>query len=312
MAGAIAAGLHEGSRSEYLAQYVFSMFGTSVPVLHQEDHGIDLFCSLTERKGQRAWPVAYYSVQVKSTADPWLFEGADSVQWLLRYPAPLLLCVVDKSSARLRLYQLTARFQAAVLTDLPARLALVPGQPGDGRVRIGWDADGNLLLGAPILEFTISELLDDERFSLFSAILRFWVLNDMDNIRRQQMGTRSASGPSRYKTNEIPPGPTGTFSMMLVPPDARTAAEATAADHLDWLARIMLTDGDRLGALLAALLLRHLIPQSDLRTPGKPAPEDLYMRLREGGRLDAAAGTATSDYVAAPIDKLLTKLQEYL
>ena len=132
MAGAIAAGLHEGSRSEYLAQYVFSMFGTSVPVLHQEDHGIDLFCSLTERKGQRAWPVAYYSVQVKSTADPWLFEGADSVQWLLRYPAPLLLCVVDKSSARLRLYQLTARFQAAVLTDLPARLALVPGQPGDG------------------------------------------------------------------------------------------------------------------------------------------------------------------------------------
>jgi hypothetical protein len=78
--GAIAAGLHEGSRSEYLAQYVFSMFGTSVPVLHQEDHGIDLFCSLTERKGRRAWPVAYYSVQVKSIGDPWLFEGADSVQ----------------------------------------------------------------------------------------------------------------------------------------------------------------------------------------------------------------------------------------
>ncbi len=74
----------------------------------------------------------------------------------------------------------------------------------------------------------------------------------------------------------------------------------------------MLTDGDRLGALLAALLLRHLIPRSDLRTPGKPAPEDLYMRLREGGRLDAAAGTTASDYVAAPIDKLLTKLQEYL
>jgi hypothetical protein len=68
VAGAIATGLHEGSRSEYLAQYVFSMFGTSVPVLHQEDHGIDLFCSLTERKGRRSWPVAYYSVQVKSTA----------------------------------------------------------------------------------------------------------------------------------------------------------------------------------------------------------------------------------------------------
>ena len=101
--------------------------------------------------------------------------------------------------------------------------------------------------------------------------------------------------------------------MVLVPPDARAiAAEASAADHLDLLARVMLTDGDRLGALLAALLLRHLDPpKADLSTPGKPAtPEDLYMQLREDGQLDAAAGMATADYVAAPIDKLLTKLQE--
>ena len=40
MVGAIAANLHEGSRSEYLAQYVFASFGTAVPVPHQEDTGI--------------------------------------------------------------------------------------------------------------------------------------------------------------------------------------------------------------------------------------------------------------------------------
>jgi hypothetical protein len=77
--GAIAANFHEGSRSEYLAQYVFSAFGTSVPVPHQEDHGIDLVCTLTERKGQLAWPVADYSVQVKSTDGPWEFSTPDSV-----------------------------------------------------------------------------------------------------------------------------------------------------------------------------------------------------------------------------------------
>ena len=32
--GSIAPNLHEGSRSEYLAQYVFSSFGTAVPVPH--------------------------------------------------------------------------------------------------------------------------------------------------------------------------------------------------------------------------------------------------------------------------------------
>jgi hypothetical protein len=92
----IASNYHEGGRSEYLAQYVFSAFGTSLPVLRQEDHGIDLYCTLTERKGPMAWPYAHYSVQVKSTADPWHFEGRDVVDWLLDYPAPLLFCIVSK------------------------------------------------------------------------------------------------------------------------------------------------------------------------------------------------------------------------
>ena len=58
MPGAIAANLHEGSRSEYLAQYIFASFGTAVSVPHQEDSGIDLYCTLTERIGSRAWPIS--------------------------------------------------------------------------------------------------------------------------------------------------------------------------------------------------------------------------------------------------------------
>ena len=99
MVGAIAPNLHEGSRSEYLAQYVFASFGTAVSVPHQEDSGIDLYCTLTERVGSRAWPRAYFSVQVKSTMDPWILDGKDSVQWLAEHPLPFFLCVVDKSSA---------------------------------------------------------------------------------------------------------------------------------------------------------------------------------------------------------------------
>ena len=70
MVGSIPANLHEGSRSEYLAQFVFSSFGTAIPVPHQEDSGLDIYCTLLERDGQRAWPRAYYSVQVKSTMEP--------------------------------------------------------------------------------------------------------------------------------------------------------------------------------------------------------------------------------------------------
>src|SRR5689334_25386395 len=80
--GSLSPNLHEGSRSEYLAQFVFSSFGTSVPIPHQEDTGLDLYCTLMERVDQRAWPRAYYSVQVKSTLDPWVFVSGESVRWL--------------------------------------------------------------------------------------------------------------------------------------------------------------------------------------------------------------------------------------
>jgi hypothetical protein len=54
MTGSVAANLHEGSRSEYLAHFVFSSFGTAFPVPHQEDTGLDIYCTLLERVGQRA------------------------------------------------------------------------------------------------------------------------------------------------------------------------------------------------------------------------------------------------------------------
>jgi hypothetical protein len=38
--GSIPANFHEAARSEYLAQYVFTMFGTSVLVPRQEDYGV--------------------------------------------------------------------------------------------------------------------------------------------------------------------------------------------------------------------------------------------------------------------------------
>jgi hypothetical protein len=41
----------EGFRSEYIAHYVFSAFGTSVPVTVGNDIGIDLLCNLTDFDG---------------------------------------------------------------------------------------------------------------------------------------------------------------------------------------------------------------------------------------------------------------------
>src|SRR5437764_3200901 len=87
--GSQSANFHEGTRSEYLAHYVFSSFGTSVPVPHQEDCGIDIYCTLTEQIGKRSWPRAYFSVQVKSELGPWSFKSEESVRWLVQHPSPI-------------------------------------------------------------------------------------------------------------------------------------------------------------------------------------------------------------------------------
>jgi hypothetical protein len=312
--GAVAANLYQGIRSEYLAQYVFSMFGTVTRVPNEEDHGVDLTCTLTRRAGGRAEPYAYYSVQVKSAPDDWIFGGPGSVRWILEYPAPLLFCAVEKKAARFTVYQLTARFQAALMAELPEKLTMVPGEAGSTdathRPRIGWDADGRLHLGPPILQFTVDEILDDQKYELFGSILDYWVLNDLRNILRQQMGMRSASGPAFYATNEIPPpSGFGTFSMNVVPSEIRERAGRTAAEHLDWLGDVMLQSGDMTGALLAALMVRYLLPGEDRERRLGFSPSGLYVQVGHIAR-KAFPEVADSRTVVTPFDAILAELRQ--
>jgi hypothetical protein len=249
--GSIAANFHEAGRSEYLGQYVFTTFGTSVQVPRQEDYGVDLYCTLfSERQGQRVWPVAYYSVQVKSEVEPWKFNHPESVRWVVEYPAPLLLCIIQKKDGLVRVYQTMARFAAAVAAELPASMALAPGEPGSGRT-YGFDAaTGSHSLGPPILEFKVEDLLDDERFEQYRKVLHFWVLNDFDNVRRFQMGMRLIGWPGEHTTNKVPAGSNAKFSLVYAPPEIRAKAEETASELLEWLARVRLNDRDYLGAML--------------------------------------------------------------
>lgn len=256
--GSIAPNLHEGSRSEYLALYVFSMFGTAVQVPRQEDFGVDLYCTLfSERDGQRVWPEAYYAVQVKSDETVLTFPHPKSVEWVVRYPAPLFLCIVEKKAGLIRVYQTFARFGAAVSNALPSSFVMVPeGREDPAAGAYGQDGDGRYLLGAPILRFRIKDLLDDAKFQSIREVLRFWVIRDFENVRRYQMGMRSLWMPWEVRTNEIPPGPASVVSLAVADPETRVESENTLSMVLDFLIQPWVRDGKKLQALLAAMLLR--------------------------------------------------------
>jgi hypothetical protein len=306
--GALPANLHEAARAEYLAQFVLSAFGSSAPILRTEDHGFDFFCSLTRREGRRLWPDGYYAVQVKSlsgTADPepWTFSTPDSVKWFTEYPAPLFLCTVYKKTARLQVYQNLVRFGVAVSGELPEQLTLVPGGRGSGASGpYGFDPDtGNYLLGDPVLDFTIPEVLDDDRLNELKRVLKFWVDIDAENIRRYQIGLRTLRAPWQYVTNAMPEGMM-KLSMRLTPAPVRQQQELLVTEILGGLVGARLEDNDRIGALLAALQVRLR------QAPGEEVVWTEVSDLRRQSRLNTATNTDPNAHDAAPLDVLLDNL----
>jgi hypothetical protein len=288
------------------------MFGPATLVPHQEDHGLDLLCTLARSNNGRAEPYAYYSVQIKSNPGPWEFVGVSSVQWILAYPAPVLYCIVNKKAAEFTVYKMTARLYAGLMADPPEKLVLVPGDPGKteptNRPRVGVDADGAAELGPPILQFTITDLLDDDTYQTIRQVMDYWIATELRNIVRQQIGMMVVTGPPDYETNVLPPSSGfASFSMTIIPAEAREAARNVAAEHLDWLGQVMLAEEDPAGALLAALLIRHLVPHDDLgRTLGF-SPTSLYSQIRYAGL--RAFGLESTGVVLPDFDAMLAELK---
>lgn len=266
--GSTAANFHDAARSEYLAQYVFSCFGTSVPIPRQEDTGLDLFCTLTERIGQRIWPMHYFSVQVKSTMDPWKFESEGSIRWLIEHPLPIFLAVVHKSEARVCVYQTSPRFYVWSLPPLPPRLILQPSELRDGRCT-EWAEGEKFGLSAPILDFTVQDILNDEFRDNAKEVLKRWLEIDNANLLRIRNRLRQFTVPYDYLSNTVPSSSLATQGINFAAVEDVNDAVLGAKAPLLWLSNQLFKNGDLRGALRAALLCRHLYANDSAESMGQ-------------------------------------------
>lgn len=289
--GSLAANLHEGGRSEYLAHYVFSSFGSAHLVPRQEDHGLDLICTLTEKDGHRLWPVANYCVQIKSTESLWEFPAEKSVQWFARYPLPIFFCVVDKSKLSLKIFHTTPRFFIWTHRPDAQRLVLVPGESGDGHgaewEHTGYDQDDEdtFPLSAPIAEFTISEILDEKKCTQIKTILANWVEMDQANIFRIQAGLPLYRTFSDYETNN-PKIKGVSYGYRLSLSDEEVVLfKQKFAEQNKWLSWFLAENGDYQGALRSDLLLRYFDQINWLTDSGHAF--HLYSRLKQHFEPDA-------------------------
>jgi hypothetical protein len=307
--GSIAPNLHEGSRSEYLAQYVFSSFGTAVPVPHQEDTGLDIYCTLLEREGRRAWPRAYYAVQVKSNMEPWVFDSEESVRWIIEHPLPIFLCVVLKAEARILVYQTTPRFAGWILPLHKSHLELIPGIEKRARpIETTWEEGSSFELKAPILNFTIQEALDDSFRARLAIVLKFWINNDLENIFRIKCGNPHFQVPYEYETNTA--GGIGGTSEYGGPFSEESAqrAEAVLKELLSHITTHHYKNKKLVSAAVYATALRRLSP---IYKPGDISRHDTFLHQELNNRFEMSPATHVYQAVDTLRQMLVDKLAEH-
>lgn len=257
MVGSVARNPHTGSRSEILADYLFSGWGTVTPVRRQDDYGVDLQCTLTEEIGQRAVVTDYYSVQVKSGDAPWVFESPDDIRWLFEYPTPLFLACVDKTGGTLAIYHTISRFLAGMWAP-PTRLKLTPTGLDDGE-SVRWTDGTDFSLSAPILRVSITDFVEGGKLEILRRVLKYWVSLDTFNCDLRRIGLLRFRMPHRYRVNEVPALGGFVEQGLLQPTDSQLArAVRMLVEAVDCVGDQLRVRGDRISALYAAMLLRHL------------------------------------------------------
>jgi hypothetical protein len=92
---------------------------------------------------------------------------------------------------------------AARLWALPThqnRLELIPGTETKAHT-VDWLEGDTFDLKAPILNFTIQELLDNDFRARVAEVLNFWIEYDVENLARIRNGIPSFWVPYDYETN---------------------------------------------------------------------------------------------------------------
>jgi hypothetical protein len=308
-------GFHEGSRSEYLAQYIFSGFGTATPIPHQEDHGFDLYCTLAQREGSTAWADKPYTIQVKSGRERWKFKNRKSVEWFMKHSLPLFLCVVDKKKLRFSIFQTMPKYK--FWTDCqpyPDRLELCPDRnAGECQCEV-WQPGEVVSIGKPILDFTLDELARETFFERARAVLDSWLDVEYENLFHMAAKIRMWFAPPTYTTNQ--PLTENRSGRAYQLGNAVSAAEfdesLSRLRHIvAWLMEVATRQNDWRGAVRTALLLRHFFPKDDeSRKEGDPRTPSYVAHFCS--QLTRYIGVENTPYVYAYLDEIASKLDEYI
>ena len=235
---------------------------------------------------------------------PWVFGSPESVRWIIEHPLPIFLCVVHKPEARILVYHTTPRFAVWALPTHSNRLELVPGTETKAHT-VAWVTGEKFHLKAPILNFTIQQLLDRDFYANSKKVLKFWIDCDVENLFRIKSGIHYVLVPSDYETNTTKftawRGEGGRFreeSLLL--------AQSRLKELMGFIATHYYDKKDMVSAAIYAMALRQLSPMCDSGDPHDPHNTILHMELNK------LFGMEPPTYVFQACDSLLRIVKDEL
>jgi len=221
----------EGDHSEYLAQYFLSALGISVPVQRQEDIGVDFYCSLARRGGQRLTFYDPFIVQTKSAPPGEIsYGGPDKngvwrrweVEWLFEQELPLIIGIVDKAQLRVDLYSTANMWwthykhggslgQVVLRPNVPEESgAEISGAkdttPSEWPAGIGNGRCYQIPLGPPMVSMGIHDVDDEAKLEAYRALLSHAVGIDQQNITYRRLHAHYHQWLVQIETNKLEPG----------------------------------------------------------------------------------------------------------
>ena len=126
--------VRKGDRAEYISQAIFSALGYSLPVLRQEDFGIDFLCTIVEQSGKVSFPTKSFTIQLKTSHDNLVFDISNTakVKWLLENNLPFFICYFDTKNNRVDFYSTSMLSNYTInkpnkVTKISFRMDPIPG-----------------------------------------------------------------------------------------------------------------------------------------------------------------------------------------
>ena len=166
----------------------------------------------------------------------------------------------------------------------------------------GWVEGESFQLKAPILNFTIQEILNDEFRAKVIDVLKFWIGFDVENFFRIKSGIHHFQVPYAYETNSTrmtglteQGGPFDEESFLLAQKRLIELLRAIGFQHY--------RNDSFLSAAIYALILRHLSTDFKL---GEFSAHNSFLHTK----INNAFGVNRYAYEA--IDSLLDKLKSEL